>query len=377
MYDADRLSHTYIVGATGSGKTSLMEMMIQDDIARGLGVIVLDPHGDLASRLNRRYETMTAFRYIDIADPACDVGFNPVRGVKRDFIPLVVSGLIDSLRNLFADAWGTRMEGTLRAALYAIVEAGDGVLSDVTRILYDTDYRREVIDRIENEEVKRYWRYEFPSIHPRMRAEMSLPIQTKISAILCDPRLQQLLTRKWNVLRFRKLMDEQRVTVINLAKGRLGVDSSSLIGSLMLTAVTMAALSRADVAENQRKTVMVYLDEAHLLTTATIAEMVTELRKYGVGLCLAHQVTTQFGRDVRETILGTVGSVITFRSGLEDAKYFAARFGSPITPQDLLNLPARNAYAQLLVNGEVTPVFSFKTLPVAETNQNENNRPVS
>jgi len=206
-----------------------------------------------------------------------------------------------------------------------------------------------------------------------MRAEMSLPIQTKISAILCDPRLQQLLTRKWNVLRFRTLMDEQRVTVINLAKGRLGVDSSSLIGSLMLTAITMAALSRAGVAENQRKTVMVYLDEAHLLTTATIAEMVTELRKYGVGLCLAHQVTTQFGRDVRETVLGTVGSVITFRLGLEDAKYFAARFGSPITPQDLLNLPARNAYAQLLVNGEVTPVFSFKTLPVAETNQNENN----
>lgn len=370
MHDADRLTHTYIIGATGSGKTCLLESMIQDDAARGLGVIVLDPHGDLADRLNKRYETSANFRYIDIADPACDVGFNPVRGVKAEFVPLVVSGMIDSLRKLFEDAWGTRMEGLLRAALYAIVEAGDGTLADINRILYDKDYRTELVDRISNQQIKSYWRYEFPAINPRMRSEMALPIQTKIAAILCDPRLQALLTRKHNVLRFRQLMDEQRLVVVNLSKGRLGVDSASLVGSLMLTAITMAALSRATVAEDQRPRVMVYLDEAHLLTTSTIAEMVSELRKYGVGLVIAHQATTQMDRGVRETILGTVGSVITFRAGLDDASYFAARFGNPITAIDIVNLPVRNAYAQLLVNGELTPPFSFQTLPVDRPKEN-------
>lgn len=370
MHDADRLSHTYVIGATGSGKTCLLESMIQDDAARGLGVIVLDPHGDLADRLNKRYETNANFRYIDIADPACDVGFNPVRGVKAEFVPLVVSGMIDSLRKLFDDAWGTRMEGLLRAALYAIVEAGDATLTDINRILYDKDYRTELLDRISNQQIKSYWRYEFPVINPRMRSEMALPIQTKIAAILCDPRLQSLLTRKHNVLRFRQLMDEQRLVVVNLSKGRLGVDSASLVGSLMLTAITMAALSRATVAENQRPRVMVYLDEAHLLTTSTIAEMVSELRKYSVGLVIAHQATTQMDRVVRETILGTVGSVITFRAGLDDANYFASRFGKPITAHDIVNLPARNAYAQLLVNGELTPPFSFQTLPVDRPNEN-------
>ena len=372
MRDADRLLHSYVIGATGSGKTSLLESMATQDVARGHGVIVLDPHGDLARRLVRKPDMLRKLIHIDVADPNCSYGFNPVQGVIPALVPLVVSGMMDSLKSLFSDAWGTRMEGVLRAALYAIVEAGNGTLPDVLRILHDSEYRRDVTERITNEEVKRYWRYEFPSIHPRLRAEMILPIQTKISALLCDPRLQALFTRTQNVLRFRKLMDEQKTVIIDLSKGRLGVDSASLIGSLMLTAITMAALSRANVAETQRPLVMVYLDECHLLTTETVAEMVSELRKYGIGLVLAHQVTTQFGGEVRRIVLGTVGSVFVFRTGLEDAEYFAAKLGKPITARDLMNLPARNAYAQMLVDGTLANTFSFETLPLPETSSQNN-----
>lgn len=364
MYEHDRLSHLYIVGQTGVGKTSLLQSMIEQDIARGHGVILLDPHGDLASRLLKNLKPNQAPIYIDIADPECPYGFNPVQGVNPPLVPLVVAGMMDSMRNLFADAWGSRMEGVLRVALYAVVEAGDGTISDVLRILHDNDYRKALALRLSNQEVRRYWLDEFPDINPRFRAEMILPIQTKISALLCDPRLQALFTRKGNVLRFRKLMDEGKTVIINLSKGKLGADSAGLVGSLMLTAITMAALSRATVAENQRRIVWVYMDEAHLLTTETVAEMVAELRKYGIGLVMANQQTAQFGENVRRAVLGNVGSLIVFRAALDDATYFSKSFGYDLLPRDFLNLATRNAYAKILVDGEPTRPFSMTTLPV-------------
>lgn len=362
MYDMDRLAHCYVIGMTGAGKTSMLESWIVQDIERGHAVILLDPHGDLATRVHTLPQLGGRHIYIDIADPDCPYGFNPVQGVSAPLVPLVVSGMMESLKNLFSDAWGSRMEGVLRAALYAVVEAGDGSIVDILRILVDTDFRQSLAERLTNREVRRYWIDEYPHINPRFRAEMILPIQTKISQLLCDPRLYALFTRRTNVLRFRRMMDKGDAVIINLSKGILGADSAALVGSLMLTAITMATLSRASVAETERRPVFVYLDEAHLLTTATIATMTAELRKYGVGLILAHQETSQFVGEVRRAVLGNVGSVFIFRTGLDDANYFAAKFGLSITPRDLMNLPTRNAYAQILIDGAVTPAFSFETL---------------
>jgi hypothetical protein len=282
--------------------------------------------------------------------------------VRYELVPLVVSGLMEALKTLFADAWGTRMEGILRAALYAIVEAGEGTLPDVLRILHDESFRKELVARLKNEEIKRYWTAEFPSINPRLRGEMILPVQTKISALLCDPRLHALFTRKDNVIRFRKLMDEQQVVIVNLSKGRLGTDSASLVGSMMLTAIAMAGLSRASVASAHRPINFVSIDECHLFGVNTMLEMAAELRKYGVGLTLAHQSTTQLGSVAREAILGIVGNMAVFRVGVDDAGYFMKKFGGHISMNDLLNLPARNAFASILIDGEPTRAFSMKTL---------------
>lgn len=312
---ADRLFHLYAIGRTGSGKSTLIETLAQGDIDAGRGLALIDPHGDLAERLARSVPAHRAAQlvYMNVPDAAQPYGYNPLRRVRRDYIPLAASGLLDAFKKLWSDAWGVRMEHVLRNALHALLEDGGATLPDILRLLTDESYRNGVLDKVSNEQVRAFWTKEFPNYNPRYRQEAIAPIQNKVGAFLADPRLFRIFTAAPIDLRLRSVMDEGRILIINLAKGRLGEDSANLLGALIVSSVGLAAYSRGDMPAAERRPFILYIDEFQHFTTLSVANMVSELRKFGVGLVLAHQHLHQLEPEIRHAVLGNVGTLVVFR----------------------------------------------------------------
>jgi DNA helicase HerA-like ATPase len=359
----DRLYHLYVIGRTGTGKTTLLEHLVRSDIEAGRGCALIDPHGDLAVRVrslvpeDRQAHTV----YWDIADPATPYGYNPLRRVRADLIPLAVSGLMEALKKHFKDAWGVRMEHILRYALYALIEYGEATLPDVLTMLFEKEYRREVLLKVENEAVRTFWEVEYPKLNPLYRKDAVAPIQNKIGAFLADPRLYRILTDTSEQLSFRRIMDEGKVLIVNLAKGRVGEDSADLLGALVLSTIAVAAMSRAALPEDERRPFFLTIDEFQSYTTLSVANMISELRKYKVGLTLAHQHLDQLEPEVRHTILANVGSLVSFRIGPEDAPVIAKEL-HPFEPLDFVNLPTHDIALRLMIDGTASRPFSGRAL---------------
>lgn len=359
----DRLAHVYVIGKTGTGKSTLLVSMATQDIARGDGVFFLDPHGDAAEELRAAAARVgRPVVYWNVPDPASSFGYNPLRHVRDDKIPLAVSGLLSAFKKYWVDAWGVRMEHVLRNALYALIEQRGSVLSDILRLLTDKDYRRACAGKITNEPVKTFWLREFPAYSDRYRVDSIAPIQNKVGAFLADPVLNRILTRPGEDVHLRRLMDEGSVVILNLAKGRIGEDSANLLGSLMIATLHVAAFSRAEVASGERRPFYAYLDEFHSFTTSSIASMASELRKYGVGMILANQHLHQLEPDIRHGVLGNTGTLICLRVGHEDAAVLSREFVPIFQATDLLTLPNYTMYLKLLVDGTPTAPFSATTL---------------
>ena len=365
LKQSDRFFHTYIIGKTGTGKTSLIETLARDDMEAGRGLAVIDPHGDLALRLaaqvpeHRKSELV----FLDAPDTSQPYGYNPLRGVAHDRIPLAASGLMEAFKKLWSEAWGVRMEHVLRNALFALIEAGGACLPDVLRMISEPVYRGQVLKKVRNEQVLAFWAKEFPHYNPRYRQETIAPIQNKVGAFLADPRLYRMFTQPTVDLHFRKLMDDSNILIVNLAKGRLGEDSANLLGALLVTTLSLAAFSRSDVPEAKRRPFFIYIDEFQNFTTLSVANMISEIRKYGVGLILAHQNLYQLETEVRHAVLGNVGTLISFRLGPEDAGVIAREFEPTFTLTDLINLANHDTYLKLMIDGTPSPPFSATTLP--------------
>jgi type IV secretory pathway TraG/TraD family ATPase VirD4 len=365
---ADRLSHMYIVGKTGVGKSTLLGTLAWQDFSAGRGFALVDPHGDLVEPLAERMQKEDPARivYLDATDPRQPYGYNPLRCVREDKIPLAVSGTLETLKKIWPDAWGVRMEHVLRNSLYALLERDNSTLSDILRLYTDEDFRKEVVHNIHNEVVKRFWEDEFEQYPARLRAEVCAPIQNKLGALLSDPTLRRILVEPEIDLHFRKLMDEGMVLLVNVSKGRLGEESSLVLGSLIVSTLGLAAFSRAEAEPESRKPFFVYLDEFHNFTTLMLANMMSELRKYGVGLVLAHQYMNQLDPDIRHAVLGNAGTIISFRVGQEDAAILADEFQPKFDVLDLVNLPNHSIYLELMIEGTPSRPFSAGTLLVQE-----------
>lgn len=361
---ADRLFHLYAIGKTGTGKSTLLETLLRQDIEAGRGFALIDPHGDLAERVATHAREMRpeSLIYLNAADRNQPFGYNPLRKVTPSKIPLAVSGLLEVFKKRWSDAWGVRMEHVLRNSLFALIEKGDATLPDVLCLLTDTAYRREVVRRLTNEPVKTFWEDEYPKYSFRYLADAIAPIQNKIGAFISDPVLHRLITAPPVDLRFRKIMDDGQMLVVNLAKGSLGEDSSSLLGALLVTTIGLAAFSRADNPVTPYRPFYVYLDEFQEFTTLAVANMVSELRKYGIALTLSHQNLAQLEPDVRHGVLGNVGTIISFRLGPEDAQVFAREFQPTFTEEDLVSLPNQSVYLKLMIDGAPSRAFSAVTV---------------
>lgn len=363
MHAEDRLSHIYIVGKTGVGKSSLIERLALTDLAGGTGFALIDPHGELAASVATACVSVgRPFTYIDATDPTLPFGFNPLRHVRDDKIPLAASGLLETLRKLWPDAWGVRMEHVLRNAVYALLERPNSTLPDVLRLFVDKPYRKEISRGLRNPVVKTFWTTEFEKLPDRLKSEMIAPVQNKMGALLADPTLYRILAAPQVDIRFRSLMQDGGIVLLNVAKGILGEQTAGVLGSFFTTILGLSALSRADIAPSERRPFYLYADEFHNFTTLAFVSMMAELRKYGLGLTLAHQHLHQLDPDVRHAIFGNAGTFMVFRVGAEDAPMLARELQPTFSELDLLNLPQRTFYVRLMINGVPSLPFSARTL---------------
>jgi len=371
----DRLSHIYVIGKTGTGKTTLLHSMLADDVASGRGCALLDPHGDLAERIKDTIpkEQQDRLIYLDPAAPDCDLSYNPLMRTSAPLRPLVASGLLDVFRMMWSDAWGPRMEYMFRNALLALLDQPHATLPDILKLLNDKTYRAEVVKYIQNEPVRRFWVKEFPKYSVRFQADSIAPIQTKVGALLSDPRLYGFFTGTDNPLRLRKVMDEGNILIINLSKGRLGSDSTRLIGGVLATMLSLAAFSRANMPENERRPFFIYVDEFQNFTTLAIAEMLAELRKMGVAMIMAHQYLHQLETDIHHAVLGNAGTLISFRVSAADAGYLAKEFEPKFLRLDLISLANHHIYLRLMIDGAPSKPFSAVTLTPEQLKQAEGN----
>ena len=362
---ADRFSHVYVIGKTGVGKSTLLEVLARQDLEAGRGFALIDPHGDLVEGVWEAVPSSLRDRvvYLNAPDTAQRYGYNPLRRVRDDKIPLAASGLLEALKKLWGEkAWGVRMEHVLRSTLYALLERDSSTLPDILRLYADERFRKKVIRGIRNETVYQFWKDEFEKYPWRYRAEAVAPIQNKLGALLSDPTLHRILVAPNVDLHFRTLMDEGGVLLINLAKGRLGEDSATTLGGLLVSTLGLAALSRADVPEAERRPFFLYVDEFQTFTTLSFVNMMSELRKYGLGLTLAHQHLDQLEPEVRHAVLGNAATLISFRVGPEDAPILAREFQPTFDVEDLLNLPNRHIYLKLMIDGTPSRPFSARVL---------------
>ena len=366
---ADRLLHVYAVGQTGVGKSTLLEVLARQDMAAGRGFALIDPHGDLVERLYAAVPNHLADRvvYLNAPDPQQPYGFNPLRRVRDDKIPLASSGILETLRKLWPDAWGVRMEHVLRNSLYALLERDFSALPDILRLYADDKFRKSIVPQIRNDVVREFWLSEFEEYPARLRAEAVMPIQNKLGALLSDPMLYRVLVAPQIDLRFRTLMDSGTVVLVNLSKGRIGEDSAHILGGLIVSTIGLAAFTRADAPAAARRPFFLYLDEFHNFTTLAFVNMTSELRKYAVGLTLAHQHLHQLEPEILHAVLGNAGTLIAFRVGAEDAPYLAREFQPIFGVKDLVNLPNRNFYLTLMIDGTPSQPFSAETLPPDQT----------
>jgi hypothetical protein len=331
-------------------------------LSAGRGFALIDPHGDLAERLLEEAKFRPDSLYLDAADPNQPLGYNPLHRVPPEKIPLAASGLLDALRKLWRDAWGVRMEHVLRNSLYALLERDGSTLPDILRLYDDPAYLRQIVAGVRNPIVRRFWTVEFAAYPDRFRAEVVAPIQNKLGALLTDPRLYRMLLAPEQPISFRRIMDFGGVLLVNLAKGRLGEDSASVLGGVIAATIGLAAMSRADHPSGCRRPFHVYIDEFQTFTTLSFVNMLPELRKYGVSLTLAHHYLHQLEPEVRHTVLGNAGTLISFRLGPEDARVLAAEFEPAFDTFDLMNLPNRDFYLKLMIDGAPSKPFSARTL---------------
>ena len=357
---ADRLLHLYVIGQTGTGKSTLLRNLATQDAAQGHGFCLIDPHGDLASDLSHTLEANHL--YWDVSDPRSPWGYNPITHTSKYFRPLVASGLIETLKQQWADAWGARMEHLLRYAILALLETPDADIRDIMRLYIDKSFRYQVVGQVTDEQVRYFWLTEYPKMNYQSTADGVSSIANKLGALLAHPLVRRAVCEPKEPLRFRKLMDEGQGLIVNLAKGRIGADVANVVGGLLVSSFMNAAFTRYNLPTAKRRPFFLYVDEFHTFTTGAFASMMAEARKYGFGVTLAHQHIVQADTDVYEAVLGNVGSLMVFRVGANDAPLISRQLPN-IAPEDLISLPNHQAYMQLMVDGHKRPPFSMRTFP--------------
>jgi hypothetical protein len=352
----ERRRHVYLVGQTGTGKSTLLLNLIAQDLAAGEGLALLDPHGDLAEAvLNYVPKVRTDdLVYINPADIERPIGFNPLSCVPHDLKPIVADGVVSAFRHVWPESWGPRLDYILTNAVRALLDVPGATLLMLPRLLIDELFRAQIVGQhVGDPVVRAFWVNEYASYSDSFRTEAISPIQNKIGKALIEPRLRNMLSQPTSTITFRRLMDEGAIVICNISKGSLGESTAHLLGALLTTAFAQAALSRADTPAPERRVFHLYADEFQSFATESFALILSEARKYSLTLTIGHQYLAQFPDQLRAAVFGNAGSIIACRTGATDAPILAEQIGLG-GPDALLDLPNFTAWARLLRHGAPT-----------------------
>ncbi|HEY4258309.1 MAG TPA: type IV secretion system DNA-binding domain-containing protein [Candidatus Udaeobacter sp.] len=363
----DRRQHLYTVGKSGTGKTTLLRNLILQDIAAGRGVGVIDPHGDLADEIldlipRNRIEDVVYFNPADIEYP---IGLNLLGQTPPERRHLVASGIVSAFKSIWGEFFGPRMEYILYAAVAALLECENVSLLGLQRMLSDARYRAWVVKQVKDPVVRSFWEDEFERYDKKFMQEAIAPIQNKVGQLLMSPHARNILGQVRSRIDARFMMDNGRIFIADLSKGKLGADKSSLIGASLVTQFQLAAMSRADVPEAERRDFFLYVDEFQSFATDSFVSILSEARKYRLCLTLSHQYTDQVRPEIRDAVFGNVGSMVAFRVGRRDAELLEREFGGEYTAQQFVDLENHRVYAKVLTDGRHGNSFPARTLPAS------------
>jgi len=357
----ERRRHLYIVGQTGTGKSTLLLNLIEQDLATGEGLALLDPHGDLAEAVVLRVPRARTndLVYVNPADLDRPIGFNPLSQVRDDLKPIVADGIVSAFRHVWADSWGHRLDYILTNAVRALLDTPGATLLMLPSLLIDDAFRARIVEHhIADPVVRSFWVNEYAGYSASFRSEAIAPIQNKIGKVLMVPSLRNMLAQPRSTITLRRLMDEGAIVVCNLSKGSLGESTAHLLGALLTTSLAQAALSRADLRASERRVFHFYADEFQSFATDSFALILSEARKYALTMTLAHQYLNQLPDQLRSAVFGNAGSIVACRSGAEDAAILAAQIGLN-NPDALLDSRNFAAWARLLHGGAPTSPIPF------------------
>lgn len=357
-YQSDRVFHTYILGKTGTGKTNLLTSLILQDIQQGRGICVFDIHGDLIQTLgpllpkNRKRDLI----HLDITNRALPFRYNPLKHVPEDKRSLVASSLIETFHKMWKGAWGLRMEHLLRYIILLLLDQPQAKLSDIFRIINDEDYRKICVSHAKSKIVRQFFTHEFD----RYGKNDVLPILNKLGALLAHPPLRRFFIDNPRELSLRQCMDNGRIVLVDISKGKLGGDVSHTVGAILLNGIMNAGFSRVDTQPQGRRVFHVFLDEFHNYTNPSIVNMLSEIRKWNISLTMANQYLSQLDSDIRNAVLGNVGTTICFRLG-QDASYMEKEFYPIFKADDFVKLENYDIYLKLMIHGKPSQPFSATT----------------
>ena len=364
----DRARHMYVIGKTGMGKSTLLENMAIQDIRNGEGMAFIDPHGSTAERIleyvpEHRLKDVVYFAPFDMEHP---IAFNVMEDVGFDKRHLVVSGLLAAFRKIWVDAWSARMEYILSNTLLALLEYEGSTLLDVNRMLVNKAFRKKVIDNITDPIVKSFWAEEFANYTDRYTQDATPAIQNKVGQFTSNPLIRNIVGQPKSSFDIRKIMDEKKILIMNLSKGKVGEVNANLLGSMLTTKIYLAAMSRADVPAPVLQALpsfYFYVDEFQSFANQSFADILSEARKYKLNLIIAHQYIEQMEEEVRDAVFGNVGTTVAFRVGPFDAEVLETIFQPVFMATDLVNLGFAQIYLTLMIDGVGSPPFSATTLP--------------
>ncbi|MBT3293068.1 type IV secretion system DNA-binding domain-containing protein [Candidatus Peregrinibacteria bacterium] len=360
----DRRRHLYCVGKSGSGKSKLLELLINTDIKDGHGVAVLDPHGDLVDAILKLIpeERKDDVVLLDPGDIDFPIAFNPLQQVDEAYKMQLTIGFLDIFKKLFGDNWTYRLEHVLRYTTLALLDSPNTTVLSILKMLTDKNYRQKIVSRINDNVVKSFWVSEFAAWSEKYDAEAITPLLNKVGQLVATNMVRNVIGQPETKFDIREIMDNKKILLMKVSKGLLGEENSALVGSMIITKMYQAAMSRADTAEADRPDFYFYVDEFQNFATDTFYEILSEARKYHLNLTIAHQYMGQLSDKIRQTVFGNVGSMISFRVGAEDAKILSEEYSPIFNERDIINLGVREFYTKMSIDGEIREAFSGRTM---------------
>ncbi|KKQ24498.1 MAG: hypothetical protein US40_C0003G0037 [Candidatus Roizmanbacteria bacterium GW2011_GWC2_37_13] len=370
----DRRRHLYAVGKSGTGKSKFLELLISSDLQADRGIIIMDPHGDLAKEVinmipERRLKDVIYFDPSDIDYP---IGFNPMEGVGAfEFRQNIVAGFISIFKKLFGLNWNERFEHVLRYTTLALLEYPAASILGLPRMLTDNMFRQDVISYITDPLVKKFWTTEFAGWNDQFASEAIVPIINKVGQFIANPMVRNIVGQAKTGFSLDDIMNKEKILVCNLSVGKLGEENSALLGSMLITKIWQSAISRTSIPEEERKDVFLYIDEFQNFATTAFSNILSEARKYRLNLTAAHQYIQQLPAEVRAAIFGNIGNIVSFRVGGEDAQILVKEYEPVFTVNDFLNLDIRNFFIKMSIDGTTAQPFSAMTITLNKPIENK------